>query len=229
MMSEIAATNNGDWDPAAGGVTGPGLLDLFGGFTYSGDGANSGSFQNFTLTGLTPGQTYTLRLYIRLWDTDGSGRPIDLSFDNGGTISRAPILEDRPAIDLGGGAATPRCLHVELHLHRRHQRADHQRTRARWRPRPSGSFHLYGLTNEEGGSLAAPQVTSITRAPGSGVVTIVFDSVQGAEYSVDFSTDLQNWLSLDDGLESQGDSTTATDSFFAPSNPARVYYRIYRN
>ena len=31
----IACCNNGDWNPAAGGVTGPGLINLLGSFTYS--------------------------------------------------------------------------------------------------------------------------------------------------------------------------------------------------
>ena len=34
-------SNNGDWNPTAGGVTGPGIQSLLSGFTYSGSGANS--------------------------------------------------------------------------------------------------------------------------------------------------------------------------------------------
>ena len=86
-MSEILAPNYGDWDPDFAGVTDFGLQDLFGGFTYSGDGANAGSVQAFTLGGLTPGQSYLLRIFIRLWDTEGSGREIDLSFTNGEQVA----------------------------------------------------------------------------------------------------------------------------------------------
>lgn len=99
-----AAINNGDWVPSLGGVTGPGLLDLFGGFTYSGTGADSGASQTFTLSGLTPGQGYLLRLYVRLRDTEGSGRATDLSFTNGTQTDYVPLLEDRPAIMLGDPA-----------------------------------------------------------------------------------------------------------------------------
>ena len=44
------------------------------------------------------GPTYDARLYIRMWDTEGSGRPIDLTFTNGNEVdSTGPSPEDRPS------------------------------------------------------------------------------------------------------------------------------------
>ncbi len=231
-MNEVAAINNGDWLPANGGVTGPGLLDLFGGFTYSGDGANSGSAQTYTLTGLTAGQSYTLRLYVRLWDTEGSGRPLDLSFDNGGQITRAPILEDRPAAVLGGAALGHEAYAIEF----RYVAAGSDLIIHAPIPAgglvPSGSYHLYGLTNEESGAAPAPVVTAISRDSGTGEVTITFESTPGAEYGVDFSTTLNpagqpgGWQELNDAVPSDGTSTTFVDTVAAPSNPPTLLYRI---
>ena len=55
--SQIVCCNNGDWNPAAGGVTGPELINLLGSFTYSGNGDGNPASQTFTLSGLTPGTT----------------------------------------------------------------------------------------------------------------------------------------------------------------------------
>ena len=99
----IAPVNNGDWLPVDGGVTGPGLLDLLGGFAYSNSEANPGGLQTYTLSGLTPGEDYILRLYIRIWDTEGPGRKIDLTFTNGAevVVPYGGLPEDRPAFVLG--------------------------------------------------------------------------------------------------------------------------------
>jgi hypothetical protein len=94
--------NNGDWNPGLGGVTGSGLISLLQSFTYAGAGANAGQSQTFTLSGLVPGTLYDTRLYIRTWDTEASGRPIDFTFTNGAEIDTYNgLLEDRPGTVLG--------------------------------------------------------------------------------------------------------------------------------
>ena len=231
-MSQVAATNNGDWDPALGGVTGPGLLGLFGGFTYSSNGANSGAGQRFTLSGLTVGQSYTLRLYVRLWDTEGSGRPIDLSFNNGGALSVAPLLEDRPQIMLGGAATEHEAYAVEYTYTAASSDLIITAEVPAGSAAPSGSYHLYGLSNEEGGAPQVPTITSIIRHPESGNVTITFDSQPGVEYAIDYSTSLKatntpgGWTELTDGAPSGGTSTSFVDEIIAPTGPPRVFYRV---
>lgn len=137
-------SNQGDWNPANGGVTGPGLTSLLNGFTFSGTGANPGSSQTFTLSGLDPGKTYDARLYIRVWDDNLAltGRPIELTFTNGSASQM--FLEDRPTAE---GYANDDVAYF---------------INARYVAGPGGtliidaevpadgfgSFHLYGLTNE---------------------------------------------------------------------------------
>jgi hypothetical protein len=146
-MSQVL-NNNGDWDALGAGVS-PNIEALLASFTYSGTGPNPGSSQSFTLSNLTPGTPYDLRIYSRAWDTEGSGRPIDLVFTNGDQTVQpfGSMPLDRPGFLTGSGfnndayyltfqytaqttelvinAAVPVCA-----------------------PGNSGSFHLYALSNE---------------------------------------------------------------------------------
>jgi hypothetical protein len=142
----IACCNNGDWQPAMGGVTGSELINLLGSFTYSGNGDGTPSHQVFTLSGLDPGTTYDARLYVRVWDTEASGRPIDLTFTNGSEIDTiASLMEDRPSQVLGGGSD-----HDAYYVNYRYtaQGSDLLIDAAVVGAAPSGSFHMYALTNE---------------------------------------------------------------------------------
>jgi len=136
--------NNNDWVPATGGVTGTGILALLNDFTYSGTGAGVGAYQTFTLSGLTGGQQYDARLYIRLWDTAGSGRDIDLTFTNGTEIDSLTFEEDRPQnppINLA--------LHNAYYIN---YRFTAQGTSlvidAEVAAGGNGSFHMYGMSNQ---------------------------------------------------------------------------------
>jgi hypothetical protein len=188
--------NNGDWVPANGGVTGTGLLGLFDSFTYGGNGATVGtSKQTYTLSGLTPGTAYQLRIYIRMWDSDplASGRPIDLVFKNGAATPVRPfqgLYEDRTNVVLNTAnpddayyvsfnyvaQATTLVIDAEIPPSNRFV-AD------------SGSFHLYGLTNENvGGTPAVFAITSVSRTP-SGIV-INFTGAPNTVYDVTKSPNL---------------------------------------
>ena len=224
--SIIAPINNGDWAPATGGVTGPGLLDLLGGFTYSGTGANAGSTQRFTLSGLTPGLTYEAKIYIRVWDTEGSGRPIDLKFTNGAEIAQIwPghwLPTDRP-----GGVTTTGNAHAAYALSFTCVAAGTSLVIDANVPAgavaASGSFHMYGLTNRESGPPPVLDFHSITRAPNGASTTLDVKSRPGRTYVLYYSTDLVTWTELGD-LLSTGTSTIFVDSF--ASNFPRTYYRV---
>jgi hypothetical protein len=143
----IACCNNGDWVPATGGVTGPELINLLGSFTYSSNGDGNPSTQTFTLSGLAPGTTYDTRLYIRTWDTEGSGRPIDITFTNGAEVdSYLGLMQDRPGGVLGDGASE----HSAYYLNYRFTAETSEMAIAHQvvGPPPSGSFHMYALSNE---------------------------------------------------------------------------------
>jgi hypothetical protein len=144
------APNNNNWNPALGGVTGAGALGMFGNFTFAGAGANEGSTQSFTLSGLTPGVPHEMRLFIRPWDQGGSGRPIDLTFTGLVSDPATPpggAPEDRPSLVIGAGndhqayyvsynylpsAAGTLVIDANVPI---------------GAPTNSGSFHMYGLTN----------------------------------------------------------------------------------
>src|SRR5690606_32597260 len=75
-----AVSNLGNWSAADGEVTGSGLQSLYGSFVYG--SVASGAVHTYQLSGLTPGQTYEFRLYLRKF-ADNTLRPIDLIFTNG--------------------------------------------------------------------------------------------------------------------------------------------------
>lgn len=145
--NQIACCNNGDWDPAAGGVTGPDLINLLGSFTFSGNGDGNPASQTYTLSGLTPGATYDTRAYIRVWDTEGSGRPIDFTFTNGAEVDAFPnVLEDRPSSLLGDGSSDQNAYYVSYEFTA--ETSDLVLDATVVGAPPSGSFHMYALSNE---------------------------------------------------------------------------------
>ncbi|MED5259968.1 MAG: hypothetical protein VYC72_09035, partial [Verrucomicrobiota bacterium] len=89
--------NNGSWDVGASGVTGSGLLGLLGSFTFNNDG-NVGSNQTFTLSGLTSGQYYELRLFCRKWD-NSTQRQQTIEFSSGETVDTVTFSEDHPELE----------------------------------------------------------------------------------------------------------------------------------
>jgi hypothetical protein len=253
LLSPGATPANFIWDPAPANkaqvVNNPGdwvseitdldLNALFQSFTYSASGANPGSGQTYTLSGLTPGETYDVRLYIRLWDTEGSGRPLDITFTNGAqTASPTPdggAPEDRPGDVIGTGnqqdayylSYTYTAETTELSI-----RCEVPSTA----PGNSGSFHLYALTNQVASAPAELAITEVTYDPQGDPpsVTLTFVSKPGANYSVDFSTGLteagqpDGWSEINDSVESQGTETVFVDSQAAGIAPT-ILYRVRQN
>ena len=227
----LVSGNLGDWNAAEGGVTGAGLLQLLGGFTYSGSGANAGSMQSYTLSNLTPGQSYLLRVYVRVWDTEGSGRPADISFTNGGTVEYAPILEDRPSTVLGGGASVHSAYAIEYTYVAEGTDLIIGSAVPIGSPMPSGSYHMFGLTNEIGGPAAPPEITGVSYDPETPSVTITFNGQAGKDYALDVATELKmgetpgGWVELNDAVPSTGEASVVVDTIAAGSSP-NLFYRL---
>lgn len=139
--------NLGDWVPATGGVTGSGVINLLSSFTYAPSGAAAGSFQTFTLSGLTIGTTYDARLYIRVWDTEASGRPIDFTMTNGAEVDPFTGPEDRPGDVLGTGNQQ-QAFFVNYRYTAQGTGLLINTAVPAGAAVDSGSFHLYGLTNQ---------------------------------------------------------------------------------
>ena len=135
---------NNDWIPEAGGVTGTDLIDMLESFTFSANGDGNPASQTFTLSSLSPGTTYDARLYIRMWDTTGSGRPIDLTFTNGTEVDLTSVHQDRPSLV---GLPNDQSAYY-LNYQYTAQTSDLVIDALVVEPDPSGSFHLYALSNE---------------------------------------------------------------------------------
>jgi len=181
--------NNGDWVPATGGVTGAGIINLLNDFTYNGgDPADQpGGVQTYTLQGLTPGQRYDTRLYVRSWDTAGSGRPIDISFDDGGdgidvdAFPGNPLDADRP--NLEGYASVHSAYYLSYDFVAQGTELDIIAAVPAGAAGDSGSLHLYGLTNQEasgGGPGPGPvQILGVTATASSELTSGSFNRVVG--------------------------------------------------
>ncbi len=225
--SVVAPINNGTWNPAAGNVTGAGNLALFGGFTYSGNGAAAGNSQTFTLSGLETGKSYEMRVYIRKWD-NGTVRPAALKFTNGAQATDFFILEDRPGTVLGN-ANDDSAYYISY----TYVAAGTNLVMEATVPKVSsanGSFHMFGLTNREASPPLPLDFTGIEHAADGSKVTLTFNSRPGKSYVIEFSTGLTaagqtgGWTELSDSVPSQGNQTVYIDT--VASNLPRAFYRV---
>lgn len=160
--SAVTSANLNNWDPALGGVTGTGIIDLLSTMTYSTDGGDAGESQTFTLSGLTPGEDYTVRLYIRSWDP-AQDRPIDITFTNGTEVVEAfgAFPEDRPGY-ITGTYNDDDALFVSWDYNAQGtELVIDAGTHVSVTDVSSRSFHMYGLTNEETGAVTTPPLVTV--------------------------------------------------------------------
>ncbi len=239
FTKNIVANNLNDWSPASGGVTGAQMIELFDSFTYSSSGAAAGSTQQFTLSGLTPGSSYDLRLYIRSWSQTGAGRFIDLSFTNGAEVTVASpeggAPEDLPGDVLMNGGNNHQAYYVNFRYTAQGTELVIDTNVPAGAAANNGSFHMYGLSNQLAAAGAPTDfaITAVSRA-GDGSVTLTWNSEDGAQYGVDFSTALTpegepgGWQELTDSVASQGASTTFVDTVAGPAGAPTLLYRVRR-
>lgn len=191
----IFANAYNNWVPATGGVTGPGLLDLFDSFTYT-SGGSPGQYQTYTLGGLTPGTVYQVRIYIRPWNvTGGSGRPLDLVFTNGATVTQpfGGLMEDRPGLVLNNDnnhsayflSYTYQAETTELVI-----KAEVHASSVDTPQSASGHFHLYGLSNEVVPPAGTALVITSFAWNNSGEFVIQFKGAPNTTYQVMKSSNL---------------------------------------
>ncbi len=224
--NHIPPINNGGWVPATGNVTGPGNLNMFGGFTYSGGGGAPSSSQQYILSALEVGRTYEMRVFIRKWD-DGTVRPHVLKFTNGAQVTNFQVLEDRPGIVMGNGN-NESAYYISYTYVAQTTTLSMEATVSNVSS-GNGSFHLYGLTNRVTSPPPALVFNSVVRAanvlPATGFrTTLDIRTRPGRTYAVYFSTDLVTWNELTDSLPATGTSTIYVDE--AVSDLQRVFYRV---
>ena len=203
--------NNGDWLPEEGFVTGPGLVSLLESFSYSSTGLTPGSGQTYTLTNLTPGTNYDLRLYIRLWDTEGDARQIDLVFNNGSEQAIQPygaLPVDRPGA-LTGTGNHHEAYYLNFNYTAQTTELTIEANIAECNPAANGSFHLYGLTNEVSTGSADLVITNTLITP-AGQFAIGFQGRPSTTYQITKSPDLVTpFVALDTPLSVTTDVTGA--------------------
>jgi len=201
--------NNGDWLPAVGGVTGTGLIELFRDFTYSGNGTGVGNHQAFTLSGLTPGASYDLRLYVRSWD-DANERRIDLTFSNGAEVDSQLIYEDQPPHE--GLPSVDSAYYVSYNYT---AQATSVTVDAEVAAGGNGSFHMYGLTNQE---TAPPPPTLVmsTAASTTGFLVSAIDLVEGLAPTVNDP----NLVRVEEGATTTDLGALSNGAFGAPGLPS---------
>lgn len=190
-LGEINPINNRNWVPATGNVTGTGLQNLLGGFVYATSPAPE-VFQTFTLSGLTIGDTYKLKIFIRPWEPAGaSTRPVDLEFINGATTEKpfGSLVTDRPGTVLNNSndhSAYYLCYTYVAEATDLMVKA----TVPIGSSPTSGSFHLYGLTNEIIPEVSTDLIVTGVSRDASNNFIINYKGAASTTYDVTKSPDL---------------------------------------
>ncbi|RYD30591.1 MAG: hypothetical protein EOP86_19665 [Verrucomicrobiaceae bacterium] len=68
-------------------------------------------------------------------------------------------------------------------------------------------------------------ITSLTRGPAEGQVTLTWDSAAASVYTVQRSEDLAKWDSLTPNITAGGASSSFTDTTL-PAGASRIFYRV---
>jgi len=69
-------------------------------------------------------------------------------------------------------------------------------------------------------------ITAVSFDPETDEVTLTFDSTPDAEYILEHSGDMKSWSEIDDGVPSDGDSTTIKFPSPKGASTARQYFRL---
>ena len=129
------------------------LANLMQGFLYNNGPATDGTgLQTYTISGLTPGTTYDLRVYTHLWTNPGN-RPNTLVFDSTGAADSTGLINQDNATSFGMPGVTD-----SAYINYRYTATGTSLSfTAANAAGSNASWHLYGLSNQvvpEPGSLA---------------------------------------------------------------------------
>lgn len=192
-----AVTNGGQWDTVAGGVTGTEIIELLTGFGFSNTANTPGERQTYTLSGLTPGTSYDLRLYTRQWRDEDSGRPIDLTFING-TEEVTPycsLLMDRPGFVLNDPSLNHDQAYFMSYTYTAQEDSLVIEAAIPIGFDSNDTLHLYALTNEDINAVPVPsvdiEITAVS-VNSNGEFVIDFTGPANNTFTVRKSQDLQD-------------------------------------
>jgi len=207
-------------------VTG-GLADLLHDMYFNGVNEPGGTTR-WTLSGLTPGQSYETRIYVRGWPASGAERRVNLQFDPDGAGAQGDetgFIDEDDATTVGfpdsdqayylsySYTAGPEGI---LNITAIQQNYNH-------------SWHLYGLSNQVSGPPPPLRIGKLRYTGGATPQTLfTFPSVPGRSYRIEAASDLHGpWFELVSHHDATGTETTFTDTVAA--GMPTVYYRIREN
>jgi hypothetical protein len=152
--------HGGNTPPAVSG----GIADVFRDMWY--DGPDPGYIE---LTGLTEGKWYDVRLYERAWDYRGALRTYSVGYDVGGDgsveFSTATIDQNDPTLSPPGLAGN--VSWALSHIYQSDTNGT-MKVIVDLAPGMTGTYHLYGLTNEELPPIVQPLAITNTGAANVG-------------------------------------------------------------
>jgi hypothetical protein len=137
----------------AGVVTTTGnLVDLMQGMIYP--SSNDNTLKTYNLSGLTPNETYDLRVYNHAW-SDGESRLNTLVFDAGGADASTGSINASDATTVGLAGAND-----SYYINYRYT-ASSSEIVITTQSSNSAGWHLYGLTNQVAVAVPEPTTTAL--------------------------------------------------------------------
>jgi Bacterial TSP3 repeat len=182
--NQFTTANLGTWVAATGGVTGTGLQELLGTFTYG------SQIQSFQLNNLTPGQTYQVKIFIRAF-SQASLRPINFTYTNGSDVKLpfGALIADRPKIMLSNDIDTTVVNNDSAYYVSYTYVAQGTSLNIEAAATTADTFHFYGLTNEVVTPANGDPYTAYTS-----VIPNEADKDKSADPDDDGFTNLQEYL-----------------------------------
>ena len=77
----------------------------------------------------------------------------------------------------------------------------------------------------EGGPPRSGDLRILTATVANGQTTLTWTSAPGASYTIEGTANLQQWVEIEDGVESGGETTEFTDEGL-PAGTKEYYYRV---
>ena len=175
----------------------------------------------FTFTGLVPGTPYDILIYGARSNNGGPNAEWTFTDNSGETLIAFDVFDNATEVALFEGLIPT--AENELIL-------NYTSTNDGTRPRGAMSFMQIFV----GGAAPKPELEVISidvdrdGANPSNVIT--WNSIPNGNYALYFSTDLENWPEIDDGIPSGGDTTTfphqLNPGFLDLVDAPRVFYRV---